>query len=64
LPLGGIRPEDAKKSLEQERSKDESEFSPTFALELAYIVEHYGEETESEADEVLDLVSAGSVIRT
>lgn len=64
LPLGGIRPEDARKSLEQERNKDESDFPSTFALELAYIVERYGEETESEADEVLDLVSAGSVIRT
>ena len=57
LPLGGIRPEDARTSLEQERQKADGEFPPTFALELAYIREHYGDETESEADDVLALVS-------
>ena len=55
MPLGGIRPQDAKSALESERSKDEGNYSATFALELAYIIENYGENTEKESRQVLDL---------
>jgi len=57
LPLGGIRPEDAKSALELERAKDQDngELSPWYALELAYIMERYGDETEAEARQILRL---------
>ena len=61
LPLGGIRPLDAKKALESERAKDEdSSCSSWFSLELAFILEHYGEDSESEAQNVLDLYMKGA----
>lgn len=60
MPLGGIRPSDARKALESERTKDGGDFSTSFALELAYIIEHYGDESESEAREILDLHMKGS----
>ena len=60
LPLGGIRPQDAKKALEDERSESKGGLPATFALELAYIIDHYGEETEAEALEVLDLYMKGA----
>lgn len=60
LPLGGIRSQDARNILENERAKDQSDYSHTFALELAYIIEHYGEETEQEAREILDLYLKGA----
>lgn len=46
--------------MEQERAKDEGELSNSFALELAYIVENYGADTESEADEILSLYMKGA----
>jgi hypothetical protein len=60
LPLGGIRPQDARAALEKERGKESADYSPTFALELAYIIEHYGEESEEEAQEVLNLYMKGA----
>ena len=39
----------------EEANKDGATSSPTFAIELAYIIEHYGDESESDAREVLDL---------
>jgi len=71
LPLGGILPVDARRALEIERSedtvnmngnKDDSRefFSPVFALELAYIIEMYSEQTESEALGILNLYLKGA----
>ena len=71
LPLGGVIPVDARRVLEIERRKDsESEDddesksnsadSPTFALELAYIIEKYSDETETEAMGILNLYLKGA----
>ncbi|CAB9522683.1 associated protein 41 homolog [Seminavis robusta] len=61
LPLGGIRIADARTTLESERSKDEGvDFSSTYALELAFCIEMYGNETEEEAEQVLDLYMKGT----
>jgi hypothetical protein len=46
--------------LEKKRAEDEEDFSHAFALELAHIIEHYGEETEDEAREVLELYMKGA----
>lgn len=47
--------------MENERTKDaDDKFSSSFALELAYILEHYGSDTESESHEVLDLYMKGA----
>lgn len=47
--------------MEEARSnKDEATSSHTFAIELAYIIEHYGDELESDAREVLDLYMKGA----
>jgi hypothetical protein len=45
--------------LKNERAKNEEGFSHVFALELAYIIEHFGEETEEEAREILELYMKG-----
>lgn len=60
LPLGGIRVADAKSALEAERSDNKGTFSHTFALELSYIIEHFGNESEDEAKEILDLLMKGA----
>ena len=60
MPLGGIRLQDAKRVLTTERGKDTGTFSSTFALEIAYIIEHYGEDSESEAREILELYMNGA----
>lgn len=69
LPLGGLLPIDARRALEIERSKsggDEDETddknrssSPLFALELAYIIENYGDRTENGALGILNLYLLG-----
>jgi hypothetical protein len=73
LPLGGVLPVDARRELEIQRSEgsdpssddsddenEESYQSNSFSLELAYIIEHYSEQTEAEAMGVLDLYLEGA----
>ncbi len=64
MPLGGIRIEDAKRLLEEERANDKTTelggFSHVFALELAYVIEQYGENTADDASRVLDLYVKGA----
>ena len=72
LPLGGVLPVDARRVLEIERSKDAEDdddnnetskkgsSSPIFALELAYIIEKYSDETETEAMGILNLYLNGA----
>ena len=61
---------DARRTLEMQRSKEFDEdgeagelivegHSSYFSLELAYIIENYGDETEAEAFGVLDLYLEG-----
>jgi vacuolar protein sorting-associated protein 41 len=58
LPLGGITPAEVTKLLEAERNKDNN--SSTFALELAFVKEQFGEDTEAEAREILELYLKGT----
>lgn len=58
LQLGGIQPAEVGKTLEIER-KGGSGVSSIFALELAYIMEHFGEGSEEEARLVLELYLKG-----
>jgi len=71
LPLGGIGPVEARRVLEIERSKDAVNTSgtkddprgfssPVFALELAYIIEMYSDQTETEAVGILNLYLKGA----
>lgn len=71
LPLGGVMPVDARRVLEIERSRigesdeggntgSEGSSSPVFALELAYIIEKYSDETETEAMGILNLYLKGA----
>mmetsp|Transcript_2020 Transcript_2020/g.4846 ORF Transcript_2020/g.4846 Transcript_2020/m.4846 type:complete len:275 (+) Transcript_2020:907-1731(+) len=71
LPLAGVLPVDARRVLEIERSKDAANTgrnkidsressSPVFALELAYIIETYSEQTETEAIGILNLYMKGA----
>ncbi len=72
LPLGSISPIDARRQLETIRSdevnssddeaeeKHEQGTSPTFALELAYIIEHYCDQSAEEAIAILDLFLEGA----
>lgn len=72
LPLGGISPIDARRQLEILRSEEASgsdeeieeaegsAMSQSFALELAHVIEHYSEETEVEAETILDLLLEGA----
>ena len=71
MPVGGITPVNARRTLESYRSRrdnveDEEEASSVvdrshfFALELAYIIEHYSDETEAEAKGILDLYLEGA----
>jgi hypothetical protein len=63
LPLGSIRPEDVIEKLEAKRSesvKDGIEYSHWFALELAYVIENYGDGSEEESHRVLDLYLKGA----
>jgi len=67
LPLGGVIPVDARRALEIERRKDVEDdddkdvsSSPVFALELAYIIEKFSDETETEAMGILNLYLKGA----
>ena len=74
MPLGGITPVNARRTLESYRSRrgsvddddDEDRRSSSvdrshhFALELAFIIEHYSEGTEAEAKGILDLYLEGA----
>jgi len=76
LPLGGIPPGEVRKALEYERERSQPpsattddtkkgsesnvSFSHRFALELAYVIEMYGDNTEEEAKQVVDLYSRGA----
>eukprot|EP00934_Nitzschia_sp_Nitz4_P003674 Nitzschia sp. Nitz4//scaffold11_size288233//2865//7314//NITZ4_000723-RA/size288233-processed-gene-0.132-mRNA-1//1//CDS//3329533921//3664//frame0 len=68
LPLGGISPIDARRELETIRSEDVDPnegggvdfVSSSFALELAYIIEHYTDLNEAEAIAVLYMYLKGT----
>jgi hypothetical protein len=60
LQLGGIRPTEVGKTLEVER-KGGAGVSRTFALELAYIMEHYGDDAEAGARMILQLYLKGAM---
>jgi hypothetical protein len=76
LPLGGVIPVDVRRVLEIERSKDSDDnnntggddkgggsrelSSPIFALELAYVIEKYNEQTETDALGILNLYLKGA----
>jgi hypothetical protein len=60
LQLGGIRPTEVGKTLEVER-KGGAGVSRTFALELAYIMEHYGDDAEAGARVILQLYLKGAM---
>lgn len=74
MPLGGITPVNARRTFESYRSRrdnvddddDEDRVSSSidrshhFALELAFIIEHYSEGTEAEAKGILDLYLEGA----
>ena len=69
LPLGGVRPADARRLLEAQRSsseittddvEDTKDDSHLFSLELAYIIEHFSELDETEAKHILDLYLGGA----
>jgi len=59
LQLGGIRPAEVGKLLEKER-KGGAGVSHIFASELAYIMEHFGDNSEAEAKVVLELYLKGA----
>lgn len=58
LQLGSIGPAEVGKMLQKERRG--SGFSTNFALEVAYIMEHFGENTEANAKLILDLYLLGA----
>ncbi|KAI2511980.1 hypothetical protein MHU86_2496 [Fragilaria crotonensis] len=63
LPLGGIRPDEVRRLLETKRSdgmEDVAEFPTSFALELAYVIEHYGDGSEEDSQQVLGLYLKGA----
>lgn len=60
MQLGGIRPTEVGKTLEVER-KGGAGVSRTFALELAHIMEHFGETSEAEAWLILELYLKGAM---
>jgi hypothetical protein len=63
LPLGGIRPDEVRRLFEIKRSDgmdDIAEFPTSFALELAYVIEHYGDGSEEDSQQVLDLYLKGA----
>lgn len=60
LQLGGIRPTEVGKTLEVER-KGGAGVSHTFALELAYIMENYGDDAEAGARMILQLYLKGAM---
>jgi vacuolar protein sorting-associated protein 41 len=59
LQLGAIGPVEVGKMLEIER-RGGAGVSRTFALELAYIMENYGDDSESDADLILELYLKGA----
>jgi vacuolar protein sorting-associated protein 41 len=59
LPLGGISPIEAVNLLEAERGKEGSDVG-TFALELAYVKEQFGGDSEVEAKDILELYLRGT----
>ena len=60
LPLGGIRPIEVRRLLEAQREESSGDFPHSFSIELAYVIEHYGKETEGDALTVLDLYLKGA----
>lgn len=76
LPLGGVIPVDVRRVLEIERSQDSDSnnntggddtvggsrelSSPIFALELAYVIEKYNKQTETDALGILKLYLKGA----
>lgn len=63
LPLGGIRPDEVRRLLETKRSEnieDVTEFPHSFAIELAHVIENYGDGTEEDSQEVLNLYLKGA----
>jgi hypothetical protein len=59
LQLGAVGPLEVGKMLQKER-RGGAGVSHTFALELAYIMEHYGDDSESDARLVLELYLKGA----
>ena len=63
LPLGGIRPMEVRRLLETQRdenSGDLTKYPNSFAIELAYVIEQYGKDTEEDALTILDLYLKGA----
>lgn len=59
LPLGGVSPLEVGKMLDDERKRGPDE-SNVFALELAYIMEHFGNDSLEDVSLVLDLYLKGA----
>jgi vacuolar protein sorting-associated protein 41 len=67
LPLGAIRPDEVRRLIEAERTgnkqgilSDVVQFPHYFAIELAYVIEHFGKDSEEDAKQILDLYLKGS----
>lgn len=63
LPLGGIRPDEVRRLLETKRSEnieEVAEFPHSFAIELAHVIETYGDGTEEDSKDVLNLYLKGA----
>lgn len=60
LQLGGINPTDVAKQLQVERKGDGAKISRVFALELAFVMDRYGAQSEENAKVVLDLYLKGA----
>jgi len=63
LPLGGIQATEVRRLLEAKRIEnleDIVEFPRSFAIELAYVIENYGDKSEEESYQVLDLYLKGA----
>jgi vacuolar protein sorting-associated protein 41 len=63
LPLGGIHSDEIRSLLMKKRSESaehDSESSHLFALELAYVIENYGNRSEEESQQILSLYLNGA----
>jgi vacuolar protein sorting-associated protein 41 len=60
LPLGGIRPMEVRRLLEAQREDSSDQFPHSFAIELAYVIEYYGKDSEEDALTILDLYLKGA----
>lgn len=65
--MGGIRPDEARRLLQAERTgnkqglqSDVVQFPHYFAIELAYVIEHFGKGSEENAKQILNLYLQGS----